>query len=41
MVAVISAERRIHEDIASALNGHPDIETIWSLLEYPDPAALS
>ncbi|MDP8990482.1 MAG: hypothetical protein M3N41_10445 [Acidobacteriota bacterium] len=41
MVAVISPERRIHDEIASALNGNPNIETFWSLIEYPDPAALS
>ena len=41
VVAVISPERRIHDEIASALNGNPNIETLWSLVEYPDPAALS
>jgi pilus assembly protein CpaE len=41
IVAVISPQRKIHEDIAAALNGNPDIEEFWTLVDYPDPAALS
>lgn len=41
IVAVISPQRKIHEEIASALNGNPDIEALWTLVEYPDPSALS
>jgi len=40
IVAVISPDRTIHESIASALEGSPDIETFWSLAEYPDSAKL-
>ncbi len=40
-VAVISPQRKIHEEIAAALHGNPDIEALWTLVEYPDPAALS
>ncbi len=41
IVAVISPDRKIHEEIASALNGNTEIETLWTLSEYPDPASLS
>ncbi len=41
IVAIISADRRIHDEIASALNGNADIETIWTLGEYPDRESLS
>jgi len=35
-VAVISPERRIHEAIASALEGYPSAEAMWALSDYPD-----
>jgi pilus assembly protein CpaE len=41
IVAVISPQRKIHEEIAAALTGIPEIEALWTLVEYPDPTALS
>lgn len=41
IVAVISPERKIHEEIAGALHGNPDIEALWTLIDYPDPGALA
>jgi pilus assembly protein CpaE len=41
IVAVISPQRKIHEEIAAALNGNPEIEALWTLVEYPAPTALS
>lgn len=41
IVAVISPQRKIHEEIAAALNGNPEIEALWTLVEYPAPSALS
>jgi pilus assembly protein CpaE len=40
IVAVISPDRTIHESIATALEGNAEIETLWSLSEYPNSAQL-
>ena len=41
ITVVISADREIHEEIAAALNGNPEVERLRTLTEYPDRAALS
>jgi pilus assembly protein CpaE len=41
IVAVISPNRTVHGEIDSALEGNPDIENLWSLSEYPEPAQLT
>ena len=41
VVAIVSPDRAIHEAIASALNGGPDIDALWTLADYPNSAALS
>lgn len=41
VVAVVSPDRKIHESVASALNGNPEIVTLWTLADYPDRASLT
>ena len=41
VVAIVSPERKIHDAITSALDGNVEVETIWTLAEYPDSAALT
>jgi pilus assembly protein CpaE len=41
IVAIISRDRRIHEEIATALSGRISVESVWTLAEYPDPASLA
>jgi pilus assembly protein CpaE len=39
-VVVVSPDRKIHEQVASVLTGNADIESLWTLAEYPNTAAL-
>ena len=41
VVAVISPERRIQEEIASALEGYPYAEALWALSDYPDARQMA
>ena len=41
IVAVISSDRNIREAVASALDGNAEIETFWTIEEYPDSASLA
>lgn len=41
ILAVISPDRAVREAIAEALEQCPDIETLWTLSEYPSPTQLA
>lgn len=41
IAAVISPERKVHENITFALEGNADIDTIWRVFEYPDSPTLT
>lgn len=41
VVAIISPDRNVLDEVAAALDGRVDLETVWTLADYPDPAALS
>lgn len=41
VVAVISPERRVHEEIAAALDGFPYAESLWALSDYPDAKQMT
>lgn len=40
IVAIISPERRVHEHIATSLEGYPFAESLWALSDYPDARQL-
>jgi pilus assembly protein CpaE len=40
-VAVISPDRRVHDDMAGALEGYPLAESLWALGDYPDGRQLA
>src|SRR4051794_13225548 len=40
IVAVISPERQIREQISAVFEEHPAVSTIWTLAEYPGPGQL-
>lgn len=41
IVAIVSRDRGVHEEIASALSGRVSVESVWTLAEYPDPPAVA
>ena len=41
IVAVVPPERETHVEIAAALEREPGDQALWTLVEYPDPVALS
>lgn len=41
ILAVISPDRTVRAEVAAALQGNSEIETLWTLAEYPQPEQLT